>query len=285
MTSGQRQSVLRIDRDRRSLHAVAFRRLTKARRAGAFADALYRPAMLAYAAGMERAARDASRALQFDVRTAHHELSIADDRQDDEEIRRKIAWLGLGSDAVERVRDDALRIAGRVGEELRRVANKSETVSDLSHETHLAVASAGGNVSNLLTPSADVFGTFGRANVSDALLDTWAETVAYSQYERGRDDAVKQYPAYAEALWGYRFNATLDNRTTVTCKTLSDWVAPVGDTRMDALKPPLHFRCRSMLTPVYQATGLKTPVAVNTPSDATFARLLARKEDFVRRLA
>lgn len=273
---------MRIDRDRRALHSVAFRRLAKARRAGTFADAIRRPAMLAYLTGMKRAATDASRALQYDVRTRHHDLSAADDRRDDAEIRRLIGWLGLSSAAVDAMRERADRLAGRVSDEIRRVAGRG---SDKMSEVHLAVTPAGGNVATLLTPAPDVFGTFGRANVPDSLLDTWAETVAYSQYERGRDDAITKYPAISEALWGYRWSSILDARTTLGCRLLDDWVAPLSDPRMKALSPPRHFNCRAVLVPVWQSSELRPPTPQGAPTDATFFRLLARKEAFTRRLA
>jgi len=50
-----------------------------------------------------------------------------------------------------------------------------------------------------------------------------------------------------DIIYGYRFTAVLDARTSTTCSSLDGQVFPLEDVRY---RPPLHWNCRSALVPV-----------------------------------
>lgn len=71
------------------------------------------------------------------------------------------------------------------------------------------------------------------------------------------------------------------------CRPLDGWVAPLNDPWMSSLRPPAHWRCRSILVEVWQSSALSKPPKPVPPraSEATLMRYLAEKESFARRVA
>jgi SPP1 gp7 family putative phage head morphogenesis protein len=74
---------------------------------------------------------------------------------------------------------------------------------------------------------------------ADSLVRTIATAAANNAKRR-------VYAENADLLQGERFLATLDSRTSQECMGNSDKVFPVGEGPM----PPLHYRCRSVRTPL-----------------------------------
>lgn len=132
----------------------------------------------------------------------------------------------------------------------------------------------------------DVFERSGVGKASTHTLDTWAETVTYGQFERGRDD-IHKTPQVTEQLWGFRWSSILDGRETQGCHDLDGWIAPKDDGWIQALKPMRHFGCRSVLIPVWQSSTMKAPTPKRPAgvTDADLARYLAEKEEFMRSVA
>lgn len=321
LSLSQHATLHRIDRERTGLHRAIRQRIEGAdRRREDIGDSIERLATIAYLRGLKRSVDDYHIATGKDARTEHLMLSRSDEerKRDREIIAWLIAFLGLSATQVVAIQQRAKVVAGNAGRELERVratkiqakaendasphsdrratrqaASDSTSTATIGRRTADEDGGGGPDVRRseraglgVLGEDRSVFGTFGRANLKlpAATLDTWAETVAYSQYESGRWDAIKIYPAIAEALWGYRWSSVLDTRTTTGCRLLDGWVAPIDDNAMQELRPPRHFNCRSVLVPVYQNSRLKTPVEVNRPTDATIARYFAQKQEFLARL-
>ena len=173
---------------------------------------------------------------------------------------------------------------GRVGPS----ALKSATVSDLDPFGKFGKADVLADLFPRFTPDevADVFDRAGVGSTSTHTLDTWAETVTYSQFERGRDD-IHGTAQVTETLWGYRWSSILDGRILLWCKDLDGFIAPKSDPWMQALKPPRHFNCRSVLVPVWQSSTMKPPTPKRPAgvTDADLGRYLAEKEAFMRSVA
>lgn len=70
-------------------------------------------------------------------------------------------------------------------------------------------------------------------------------------YNQGR---LMEYrdPALEGMVIGVRFSAILDDRTTEICKTLHNTAFALDDPMMKSFTPPMHFNCRSLLTPIFK---------------------------------
>lgn len=110
---------------------------------------------------------------------------------------------------------------------------------------------------------------------------TWANTIATTAYEDGRWRG-NGTPVIAEAIWGYRYSAILDSRTTELCRSLDNWIAPKDEPAIKTFAPPNHFRCRSVLVPVWQSSALSTPIRKDPKASADdWVRFLEMKRKFL----
>ena len=78
-------------------------------------------------------------------------------------------------------------------------------------------------------------------------LETIVRTNVTDAYNRGR---VVEARRAGEFLKGFEYSAIMDGRTTEVCTFLDGKVFRADDPGMDALIPPRHFNCRSILVPV-----------------------------------
>ena len=58
------------------------------------------------------------------------------------------------------------------------------------------------------------------------------------------------FDKYENEIWGYRYTAVLDNRTTEYCSTMDGRVFDKNDPEFIVRTPPQHWGCRSFWTPV-----------------------------------
>jgi SPP1 gp7 family putative phage head morphogenesis protein len=77
-------------------------------------------------------------------------------------------------------------------------------------------------------------------------------------YESGRARGWGT-PQVREKLWGLRYSAILDGRTTQLCRGLDGTTLPLGDPFFSQWTPPNHFNCRSLLVEVWSSTRLRHP--------------------------
>jgi SPP1 gp7 family putative phage head morphogenesis protein len=106
-------------------------------------------------------------------------------------------------------------------------------------------------------------------------------TAGVRAYEDGRI-AGWNIPQVSEALYGFRYSAVLDNRTTVLCRTLDGMIAPQDDPVWITLSPPNHWSCRSVRVEVWASSALREPSVRQT--DATpeqIAEFIAEKRRFL----
>lgn len=87
------------------------------------------------------------------------------------------------------------------------------------------------------------------AQYKDGILDVsrrHAETMVRTIVNSTSNAAVQAtFAANSEVLRGWRFLATLDGKTSITCRSLSGTLWPIGQGPI----PPRHPRCRSFATP------------------------------------
>jgi len=103
-------------------------------------------------------------------------------------------------------------------------------------------------------------------------VETWVNSSVTTAYENGRGEGWKT-PEIADALWGFRYSAILDNKTTECCRKLDDTRAPVGDPFWLRFTPPNHFGCRSCRVEVWKSSALANEPTVQRP-EATPADLM-----------
>lgn len=77
-------------------------------------------------------------------------------------------------------------------------------------------------------------------------------------YESGRARGWRMTPIQ-EKLWGLRYSAILDTRTTTLCRGLDGTVLPLGHPFFEQWTPPNHFNCRSCVIEVWQSSRLRKP--------------------------
>lgn len=81
--------------------------------------------------------------------------------------------------------------------------------------------------------------------------ETVAETLVGFAYSGGWFNGFAR-PDVAAMLKGWRFSATLDSRTTDVCRKCHGTQLPVGHPWLQSHTPALHFRCRSVLLPLWR---------------------------------
>jgi SPP1 gp7 family putative phage head morphogenesis protein len=82
-----------------------------------------------------------------------------------------------------------------------------------------------------------------------ARLETVFRTNTQQAYNGGRHE-VLSHPEVKKARPFLRFDAVMDSRTSDICDALDGTVRPADDPFWDTHHPPLHFNCRSILTPL-----------------------------------
>ena len=82
-----------------------------------------------------------------------------------------------------------------------------------------------------------------------ARLETVFRTNTQTAYNAGRHE-VLSHPEVRRARPYLRFDAVMDSRTSDVCDALDGTVRPADDAFWDTHHPPLHFNCRSILTPL-----------------------------------
>lgn len=99
------------------------------------------------------------------------------------------------------------------------------------------------------------------ASVGDDAAEDWApdgfRTAAVSgeavrgAMGAGADDALRD-PDIIDSFPLWAFTAVLDSSTTILCSSLGEppVVLPAGDPWWDSHSPPLHYGCRSWITPL-----------------------------------
>ncbi len=82
---------------------------------------------------------------------------------------------------------------------------------------------------------------------SNARLENIARTESTAAFNAGRLGAFRQSGGYVVAV---QFVAILDARTTQTCKSRNGLIMELDDKRLGDNTPPLHYQCRSVLSPI-----------------------------------
>ena len=77
-----------------------------------------------------------------------------------------------------------------------------------------------------------------------------------------------------DIVYGYRYTAVLDARTSTTCSSLDGQVFPLDDVRY---RPPLHWNCRSTLVPVLKSKEEIAKVESNRIKKRKLADIAASK--------
>jgi hypothetical protein len=75
-----------------------------------------------------------------------------------------------------------------------------------------------------------------------------------SSFNKGRNVTIQAYTGDEDNdIWGVRYTAVLDNRTTEFCQALDGSVFQMNDPQRALFEPPNHFNCRSIWTPISNA--------------------------------
>lgn len=82
-----------------------------------------------------------------------------------------------------------------------------------------------------------------------ARIETIFRTNALDAYNGGRHE-ILSHPEVKKARPYLRFDAVMDSRTSDLCDGLDGTVRPADDPFWHTHSPPLHFQCRSILTPL-----------------------------------
>ena len=82
---------------------------------------------------------------------------------------------------------------------------------------------------------------------SKARLENIARTEATAAYNQGRVVRFLQSKGFIQAV---RFDAILDSRVTDICEHRNGLLFALDDPRLRQNTPPLHYQCRSVLTPI-----------------------------------
>lgn len=179
------------------------------------------------------------------IKTANLSRSPADDAQKqlDEDERALVIFLFLDDDELGEIRSEYATIAHNLVE-----AAIGPLAERIDTSTSPAEVSQDFNAAGFARENAYAIKNIFSAGVVKA-------------FEDGRR-AAWQKPEIRETLWGFRFVAVLDDRTTPQCRSLSNTVAPKDDPFWNFATPPLHANCRSCLIEVYSSDALNEPDVV-----------------------
>ena len=101
-------------------------------------------------------------------------------------------------------------------------------------------------------------------SLSSPHLETVFRTNVMGAYNGGRHEIFSD-PVVMEARPYLRFDAAGDSRTTDVCEELDGTVLPADDPFWATHTPPLHFNCRSVLTPLTAEEAGEEGVANDNP--------------------
>lgn len=110
-------------------------------------------------------------------------------------------------------------------------------------------------------------------------LETIVRTNVTDAYNQGRLTAALD-PELRPFLFGVRYSAILDERTTEVCRFLHGKVFRMDDPELLRLAPPNHFNCRSLVVPITKAEAKSRGIEADslvTPEAAGRAGELAGK--------
>lgn len=96
------------------------------------------------------------------------------------------------------------------------------------------------------------------------LLETIFRTNVQTAYAAGRQEILDD-PDVQESHPFRRFDAIKDSRTTDICNQLDGKILPADDPFWNTHTPPLHFNCRSILTPLTQEDAEKEGITKEPP--------------------
>lgn len=82
---------------------------------------------------------------------------------------------------------------------------------------------------------------------SDARLENIARTETTSAFNKGR---LASFQAQGDFVVAVQFMAIIDNRVTDICRARDGRIMKLNDPRLPENTPPMHFQCRSLLSPV-----------------------------------
>lgn len=105
--------------------------------------------------------------------------------------------------------------------------------------------------------------------------ETIVRTNLTDGYNQGRLNRFRD-PKMAPFIVGVQYSAILDERTTPVCQHLHGKVFKPNDPALDALAPPNHFNCRSLLVPIMVDQPVKAGDYI-TPSEVGEAKELKGK--------
>lgn len=229
------------------------------------AASLAQSLMLAKLSGLRRTQLSLQRATGERVSFGGVLLSREEDEKKD---RRFLAFLllllGMSDQQGEAIRSEmrgyadrlVTRMYGPLGEQLRgirRVAKPDGKIGfTVEHKPGVILPTPAHAVN-------DLFLYTGTAPSNPYQVDRWIESGVIRQYEAGRADGGRIVSGVTDALWGYRYSAVLDSRTTRLCRTLDGWIAPKDEPALVTFRPPNHFHCRSALVEVWRSSALREP--------------------------
>ncbi len=104
-------------------------------------------------------------------------------------------------------------------------------------------------------------------------LETIVRTNTTTAYNHGRLSEIVD-PEIARFVKGIRYSAILDLRTTEVCRFLDGKVFKPTDPNLEALLPPNHFSCRSIIVPIVAGEKIDEDEFI-TPAEIGRARELA----------
>jgi SPP1 gp7 family putative phage head morphogenesis protein len=105
------------------------------------------------------------------------------------------------------------------------------------------------------------------SNMADAAnAMTGLRTATNTAYNEARDSLFQR----SDDVTGYLFSAVLDDVTTELCRSLDGRMWKKDDSEWIIYQPPLHYNCRSILTPVMRGdepAEWDTPPVGATPAE------------------
>jgi SPP1 gp7 family putative phage head morphogenesis protein len=173
-------------------------------------------------------------------------------------------------DAIAFLKKKALTLSGFVHDELLRDVKRILIASIEKGMSTLDAIAALGIVFEKWVGS-DVFRD--GKEVTPSRLEAIARTETTGAYNIGRVVAARD-PDIKGLVRGLRHDSILDSRTTEVCQRLNGRIHRIDSADLDALTPPLHVNCRSILTPITISREVDESEFV-TPSEVGKAKELA----------
>ena len=102
----------------------------------------------------------------------------------------------------------------------------------------------------------------GFAKTNPWYWETVFRTNLHSAYNAGRLEQIQRLGKKVKYL---KFIAIDDDRTTKICRSLNGTVRPADDSFWSGKIPPLHFRCRSTVVPIFKGEGKQVKITKNPP--------------------